>query len=115
MNFSRSLDLDVEIKFILGGNAYSIDVDKNQIEKLKDLYKSLVKIASIQHENAAFFSYANDSIKTATNSVHRASSSGNLDDQFKEINKYSFAWMKQAYETYKRKDFGDIFDKFINN
>ena len=110
-----TVDLDVEIKFILGDQSYSIDVDKNQIEELKDLYKTLLKIAAIQHENREFFNYANESIKAAVNSMNRSTSPGNPGEQFKEINKYTFAWLKQAHETYRRKDFGEVFDKFINN
>ncbi|MBM9839723.1 PH domain-containing protein, partial [Rhodococcus hoagii] len=34
------VDLDVEIKFKLGGEQFDIDVHKDQIEKLKDLYKA---------------------------------------------------------------------------
>lgn len=34
------VDLDVEIKFKLGSEQFDIDVHKEQIEKLKDLYKA---------------------------------------------------------------------------
>ena len=53
-----TMDLDIEIKFTMGENSYSIDVNKNQLEELKDLYKSLTRIASIQQENAELFAYA---------------------------------------------------------
>src|SRR6185437_7188048 len=39
-----TVDLDVEIKFVIGSQAYSIDVHKKHLEELKDLYKSLLKI-----------------------------------------------------------------------
>ncbi len=110
-----TVDLDAEIKFVMGETSYSIDVDKNQVEELKDLYKSLGRIASIQHENAEMFSYANDSLQAAISSVNRSSSPAPLEDQFKGINEYAFSWMQQAHDTYKRKDFGDVFEKFINN
>ncbi len=38
------LDMDVEIKFRLGDAQFDIDVQKDQIEKLKDLYKALLRI-----------------------------------------------------------------------
>jgi len=34
----------VEIKFQLGGASYSIDIEKSQIEKVRDLYKALFSI-----------------------------------------------------------------------
>ena len=38
-----TIDRDVEIKFQLGGTAYSIDIEKTQIEKVH-LYKALFSI-----------------------------------------------------------------------
>lgn len=40
-----TMDLDVELKFYLGGLAFSIDIDKNQIEGVRDIYKALTAIA----------------------------------------------------------------------
>ena len=37
-----TIDLDIEIKFSFGNNSFSIDVDKKQLEQLKDLYKDQV-------------------------------------------------------------------------
>ena len=39
-----TVDLDVEIKFQLGEQHFSIDIDKKQIEKIRDLYKELFSI-----------------------------------------------------------------------
>lgn len=39
-----TIDRDVEIKFQLGGASYSIDIEKSQIEKVRDLYKALFSI-----------------------------------------------------------------------
>lgn len=110
-----TIDLDVEIKFMMGKNAYSIDVNKDQIEHLKDLYKALCKISSIQKENTYFYRYAERSIDLASNTVHRSSSSTTLESQFKEINQHSFDWLHLAHEAYYRKDFGEVFEKFIKN
>jgi hypothetical protein len=38
-----------------------------------------------------------------------------MKEQFKSINQYAFNWLKYAHETYVRKDFGEVFEKFINN
>jgi len=110
-----TMDMDVEIKFTMGELAYSIDVDKTQIEELKDLYKALIKIGSIQQENGVLLHYAENTLSTAASAVHLSSSSSKLEEQFKAVNQYSFAWLKQAHETYLRKDFGAVFEKFINN
>ena len=46
-----TVDLDVEIKFNFGETRFSIDVDKKQLEQLKDIYKALIKISHIVEEN----------------------------------------------------------------
>jgi Bacterial PH domain/YvbH-like oligomerisation region len=110
-----TLDMDIEIKFTMGDHSYSIDVGKAFIEKLKDLYKALIKISEIQQENAIHYEYAKTSLNTATNAVNRSTTASALEEQFKAINQYAFQWLEQAHKTYVRKEFGDIFEKFINN
>lgn len=110
-----SMDMDVEIKFTMGDVTYSIDVNKKQIEQLKDLYKALIKIASIQRENDKLLQYAANSLSTAASSMSRTSNPNPSETQFQAINEYAFEWMKQAHENYVRKDFAEVFAKFINN
>lgn len=40
-----TVDLDVELKFRVGDKDISIDIDKDQIEKVKDIYKALFSIS----------------------------------------------------------------------
>lgn len=110
-----TVDMDVEIKFSLGDEHYSIDVNKNQIEQLKDLYKALLRIASVQKQNAELFEYAGKSLETAAAGVGRSTNGVALSEQFQAINEYSFGWISQVYDIYHRKDFGEVFEKFINN
>lgn len=110
-----TLDRDVEIKFSMGSQHYSIDVAKVHIHELKDLYKALLKIALIQQENTAFHGYAQTSLNTAATTISRSTSTSTAEEQFKAINQYAFNWLKLAHESYVRKDFGEVFEKFINN
>ncbi len=110
-----TLDMDIEIKFTMGEHSYSIDVGKAFIEKLKDLYKTLIKISEIQQENAIYYEYAKTSLNTATNAINRSTTASALEEQFKAINQYAFQWLDYAHKTYVRKEFGDVFEKFINN
>lgn len=110
-----TVDLDIEIKFEMGNKAYSIDVNKKQIEQLKDLYKALYKISALQRENAHCLEYAHKSLETATTTLSRVSKADlDLPAQFDAINQYSFKWLHQAHQTYVRKDFGEVFELFIN-
>lgn len=109
-----TMDRDVEIKFRMGDINYSIDVDKRQIEQLKDLYKTLIKISIIQKENAHMLQMTNKSLATAEKVVMRYSGE-ELEANFKALNEYAFKWMQASYNAYVRKDYGEVFAKFINN
>jgi hypothetical protein len=108
-----TVDLDIEIKFHLGNESYSIDVDKKDIDRLKDLYKALLKIGSIQKENNLYLEYAHKSLDLATSSL-KSYNNDAIAEQFKEINSYTFKWLKSTHQEFTKKDFGDVFEKYIN-
>lgn len=111
-----NIDLDVEIHFTIGSVHYSIDVHKKYMEQLKDLYKSLLKIAEITHDNEIMMNYAKQSLEVSS-SLLKTYRSGENDviDQFQTLNQLVFDWMVQAKIKYHIKDFGFVFEKFINN
>jgi hypothetical protein len=110
-----TVDLDVEIKFTLGTQPFSIDVNKKHIEELKDLYKALVKIEEIAYENEIITSYATKSLDMTSSTLSRiANIQGSLVDQFKEINQAAFMWLVETHKDYKEKDYGYVFEKYIN-
>jgi hypothetical protein len=111
-----TVDLDVEIKFTIGSEHYSIDVHKKHIEELKDLYKALLKIAEISRENETMLEYARQSLDLASTVLSRiASTSSNLSEQFKELNQAAFTWLVDTKKQYTVKDFGFVFERYINN
>ena len=107
------VDLDIEIKFAIGDKTYSIDVNKQFLAELKDLYKSLIRISKIQQENNYFLQFAQTSLNLTATTLGRSSGSGSQVEQFQAINQYAFNWLRQTHETYVRKDFGEVFEKFI--
>jgi hypothetical protein len=54
-----TVDLDAELKFTVGEKALSIDINKNQMEKIRDIYKALFVISEKCRE-----------IKTKIDSLH---------------------------------------------
>ena len=109
-----TIDLDIEIKFTIGSHKYSIDVHKKYIQELKYLYKSLIKISSIQETNAQHLKYAHSSLEIASKSVGRTSSSQTVEQEFKKINEYTFEWLTHFHATYNTKDFTSAFEIFIS-
>jgi len=111
-----TVDLDVEIKFQIGSESFSIDVDKKQLEQIKDLYKTLYKISEIVASNEKHYDYAVSSVHIAKESLGRISTqSESAAEQFTNINEYAFNWMKAKHDEYKVKDFGFVFEKYINH
>ncbi|MGG3449434.1 PH domain-containing protein [Domibacillus aminovorans] len=111
-----TVDLDVEIKFTLGNETYSIDVHKKHLEELKDLYKALLKIAEMQHENEMYLGYSQQSLDMSASSVqHITKTQIDLAGEFEKINNYAFNWLVQSSSRYRVKDFGKVFEKYINN
>lgn len=111
-----TVDLDVEIKFTLGNETYSIDVHKKHLEELKDLYKALLKIAEMQQENERYLGYSQQSLDMSASSVqHITKTQIDLAGEFEKINNYAFNWLVQSSSRYRVKDFGKVFEKYINN
>ena len=110
------LDLDSEIKFDIGQIHFDIDVKKTQIEQLKDLYKALIRISEITHENSIQMSYAKEGLDRAVQTLHHSrSEEGSLTETYKGITEFTFEWLKTAHNQYHMKDFGEVFEKYINN
>lgn len=110
------IDLDVEIKFKIGNAAFDIDVRKDQIEPLKDLYKSLIRISEITFENEYLMNAASASLDKAATVLQNARTNENvMASTFKELTEFSFAWLTASREQYHLKDYGFVFEKYINN
>lgn len=110
------VDLDVEIKFKLGGEQFDIDVHKDQIEKLKDLYKALLRIAETTYENDILINQAEQSLDKAVTILHHTRPEQvNIETQYKELTEFGFTWLTSVRSQYHIKDFGDVFEKYINN
>ena len=110
-----TIDLDIEIKFSFGNNSFSIDVDKKQLEQLKNLYKALVEIGRIQGKNSTSIEDGMNSLKMANEAISRSSLQGNASEIVKELTTFNFNWMQNIRNEYNNKDFGYVFEKYINN
>lgn len=111
-----TVDLDIEIKFVIGEVPFSIDVHKKHIEELKDLYKALIKISEISRENATSLDYAVQSLSLASNTLNRSvTQEDRTVENFKAINEAAFNWLMESRKQYKIKEFGFVFEKYINN
>ncbi len=110
-----TVDLDIEIKFHFGEVSFSIDVDKKQLELLKDLYKTLFEIGLLQQKNQTVVNDGLLSLKMANEALGRNHLDGEALDIIKSITDYNFMWTKQLRATYHVKDYTTIYEKYLNN
>ena len=110
-----TVDLDCELKFTMGNVDFSIDVNRNQLEQLKDIYKALIKIAHIVEENNILLEKSQQTLNLAAQACgSQRFETGDLSQVFANVNEYSFNWIYKARETYIQKDFTDVFKNYIN-
>lgn len=109
-----TLDMDVELKFSVDDVRFSIDVKKSFIEQLKDIYKALITIGKQQRRDAVCRDNALRALE-ATASVHKlniAPGEGGLVTQYGELLK---ALNTAMLDTHTKRDFSDVFAKYIHN
>jgi len=109
-----TLDMDIELKFNIDAIKFSIDVKKSFIEQLKDIYKALITIGKQQRRDAVGRENALRTLD-ATASVHKlniAPGAGSLVSQYGELLE---ALNTAMLETHTRRDFSDVFSKYIHN
>ncbi|RWZ52231.1 hypothetical protein EQV77_16165 [Halobacillus fulvus] len=111
-----TIDLDLEIKFLIGNKSMSIDIAKDEGEAIADLYKSLVAISHIQEDNRLHSEFAKDSLGTARELIHdNRFHDGDISKEFSEVMNHAYDWLSQKHKENTRKDFKEIFEKYIHN
>lgn len=108
-----TVDMDVELKFSIGGTAFSIDVRKQFLEQLKDVYKALIAIGRLQARDEESRSHA-FKVLGAMSSMYRIGQVGlprDLPDQFNALldNLNEAVLVRHA-----RRDFGEVFGRYIH-
>lgn len=111
-----TIDLDLELKFTIGSDEFSIDVHKKFVEEIKDIYKALIKIEEILHDNEASLQASRKSADLAISGLGRiCDNDKNIVGNFKSLNETVFDWLMTTKKQYVVKDFGFVFEKYINN
>lgn len=108
-----TIDLDVEIKFSFGDVQFSIDVDKNYINKLKDLYKALIEISRLQILNAELQRDSREALKLACETLSNSRTENLSVRLLKELVRFKYQWLRDFKELNNNKDFGEVFEKYI--
>lgn len=110
-----TIDLDVEIKFTINNESFSIDIHKKHLNEIKDLYKALHAISAEQKQNAYKLKVAEESLQIAANAVGKSGSEAAPANSFEQITKFANNWLIDKKETYRKKEFAAIFELYINS
>ena len=106
-----AVDRDVELKFAMDELAFSIDVRKDFIEALKDIYKALIAIGHQQRSDQI----ARDNVQpclAAVASAYKIGTGGSDDLLTRQFNLLLETTSKATRAT---RDFSALFDKYIHS
>ena len=109
-----TIDMDVELKFNLDGDHFSIDVKKSFIEQVKDIYKALHTIGKQQQRDAMSRENALRALD-ATASVHKLNISAAEGSLVTQYNDLLGALNTSMFDTHTKRDFSDVFSRYIHN
>lgn len=107
-----TIDLDVEIKFVIGDESFSIDVHKSQLEGVKDLYKALYKIGSIQSKGEYRHSLKLKTLEITEKSLPNKQEQISKED-FVALSDSVYSWLKSSYDNNNKEDYAKVFELYI--
>ncbi|WP_310481011.1 PH domain-containing protein [Chamaesiphon sp. VAR_48_metabat_403] len=108
-----TIDLDVELKFTLAGvMPFSIDLEKKCIEALKDIYKALISIGKIQGKEKIARANAVLCLE-AMSSMYKIDKVESEETIVKHYNAILTNLNATMLERYTKRDFSNIFEKYI--
>ncbi len=114
-----TVDLDAEIKFQLGEQTFSIDINKNQIEKIRDLYKALFTIGESCKEinrKRNVLLQSNENVQKMFN-LRELSEQVilNLPEIINQTANQVEVYANQRIKEIENYDFSEIFERYLKN
>lgn len=108
-----TIDLDVELKFSIGDKLFSIDVRKDFLEALKDIYKALHTIGKLQRQDEIARNNAMSaaSVVGSMLKLNGPAAPGAVTEYYQSM---LSALNTAVLEQHLRKDFSGVFEKYIH-
>jgi hypothetical protein len=107
-----TIDLDVELKFHVDDTHFSIDVRKNFLEPLKDIYKALTMISRLQARNELARSNAMRTLD-AISSMYKLNAAGAEDAIVRQYNAMLDNLNHTVLDRFSGRDYSQVFEKYI--
>jgi hypothetical protein len=110
-----TIDLDIELKFVLAGvTPFSIDIEKKYIGPLKDIYKALTSIGKIQTKEEIARENAILCLQSMS-SMYKIDKIESEETIVRHYNAMLTNLNATMLERYTKRDFSNIFEKYIRN
>jgi hypothetical protein len=111
-----TIDMDIELKFqVEGASVFSIDVRKNFIEQLKDLYKALLTISRMQSHNAQARDNALHCLAPLGQMFKLGGDAANPGSVTAQYQALVAAVNQLQLQELSPRDFGAVFEKYLRN
>ena len=108
-----TIDMDVELKFTMGDHRFSIDVRKDNLEALKDIYKALHSIGKLQQKDAIGRDHAvqSASVIGAMLKLNSANDPTAVQAHYRAVLE---AMNTAVLDHHTRRDFSSVFEKYMH-
>lgn len=109
-----TVDRDVELKFSIGGQVFSIDIKKSFIEQVKDIYKALIAIGRVQVHDTL----ARENAVRALGAVSGMFKIGNVAGENTVVSQFDTLLTGLNAATLDRhhtRDFASVFERYIHD
>jgi hypothetical protein len=106
-----TIDLDVTLTFTLDGGVFEIDISKQYIEQLKDIYKTLFSLARVQHSATVRRDNAFRVLDTM-GQMHKLNSVGSDAELVSRYQALVVA-TNDAYHSLSKRDYSDVLQTYI--
>jgi Bacterial PH domain len=107
-----TIDMDVELKFYVDDIHFSIDVRRNYLESLKDVYKALTMISRLQARNEQARANAVRTLD-AVSAMYKVNAIGAEDAVVKQYNALLENLNHAVLDRFAGRDYSAVFEKYI--
>jgi hypothetical protein len=107
-----TMDMDVELKFYVDDTYFSIDVRKNFIEQLKDIYKALTEISRLQVKHEQARAHAVRTLDVVA-SMYKVNAAGAEDSIVKQYNALLDNLNNTVLSRFSGRDYTAVFEKYM--
>ena len=77
--------------------------------------KIYINFAVLNNKNYKSYEDGINSLNMANQAISKGRLEGDIPSVLEEITRFNFNWMNEIRENYNNKDFGYVFEKYINN